>query len=187
MRYQTKLLEGREHYVCPVVLIREGVLNGSGGPLFYPRDEIAKSERLWNGKPIVVLHPDINFNEGSAGAPEVFDQQKVGSVFNVRFDGHRLLGEAWIDVEKAEQVDKRLIGAILANKPIEVSTGLYTEAEPIQGVHNGREYHAIATEHRPDHLAILLDSEGACSIADGCGMLRLNNANESEPLHLLTY
>ena len=52
------------------------------------------------------------------------------------------------------------------------ATGLRTSDEHVSGVHNdGRAYIAIARKYRPDHLAILLNERGACSIQDGCGVL----------------
>ena len=37
---------------------------------------------------------------------------------------------------------------------------------------NGKAYVGIARNYRPDHLAILPDMKGACSIADGAGLCR---------------
>src|SRR5690606_13771547 len=36
-------------------------------------------------------------------------------------------------------------------------------------------YHSVARDYKPDHIAILPDRIGACSIADGCGV---NNAGQ---------
>ena len=52
---------------------------------------------------------------------------------------------------------------------MEVSTGLFSEIEPKPGVFKGRHYKGVVRNLRPDHLAILPDSIGACSIADGAG------------------
>ena len=51
-------LEGREHLVVPMVMMVEGVLDGSNGPLFYPAEEMAKLPQGWNEKPVVVQHPN---------------------------------------------------------------------------------------------------------------------------------
>ena len=63
---------------------------------------------------------------------------------------------------------------------MEVSTGLFTENVQANGVFGGKAYHAIATNYRPDHLAILPDQIGACSIEDGAGLLRVNVKNRDE-------
>jgi len=57
---------------------------------------------------------------------------------------------------------------------IEVSVGVFSDEEVEQGEWNGEQYMAIAKGLRPDHLAILPDMIGACSIEDGCG-IRLNS------------
>jgi hypothetical protein len=61
---------------------------------------------------------------------------------------------------------------IRQKQPIEVSTGLFTTnyaANPGSN-YKGRPYSHIARNYVPDHLAILLDQVGACSIQDGCGI-----------------
>lgn len=58
---------------------------------------------------------------------------------------------------------------------VELSTGLFTDNEVEAGTWNGEDFVAIARNYRPDHLAILPDKVGACSIKDGAGLLRLND------------
>lgn len=170
MKYRKTHLEGRIHFVVPVVLIVEGVLNGSNGAIFYPADQIARSASNWNGRPIVKNHPA--FGNGIANAPEVFNLQRVGILFNVTFDGSRLVGEAWIDAQRANTVDQRIMNAILDGRMLEVSTGLSLDQIDAFGVFNGVEHHYIGENFQPDHLAILPDQIGACSIKDGCGLIR---------------
>lgn len=168
---QLKKLEDRVHFVVPVVLIVEGVLNGSEGPLYYPAEELKKSAALWNGKPVVVYHPDMYYS-GIAGNPEVFNRQKIGTLFNVRFENKSLKGEAWLDPDRLKRVDERVLEAVEHNRMVEVSTGLFTDNENVSGEFNGIPYRAIARNYRPDHLAILPDKKGACSIEDGAGLCR---------------
>jgi hypothetical protein len=186
MKYRIKELEGRPHIVCPAVLGISGVWNGSKGPLLYTADDLAASASLWNGKPVVVYHPRMN-TSGIAGDPNIFTHQKIGTVFNARFDRktRALKAECWIDPQRAAVVDQRVLDAIEDGEPMEVSTGLFTENEPTSGVHNGRGFIAIARNYLPDHLAILPDEKGACSIEMGAGLCR-NNAwlGEMEPLPL---
>lgn len=172
-------LEGRDHYVVPVVMIVEGVLSANNGPLLYTTAEMKASAAHWNGRPVVVYHPTM-YGYGSAGAPEVFSKQRVGTVFNARVVDNRLKADAWLDPERLETVDNRVLEAVLRGEPMEVSTGLYTDNEPAEGNWNGRQYVAIARNYRPDHLAILPDQVGACSIADGAGLLV--NVIKEEPL-----
>jgi hypothetical protein len=160
-------LEGRKHFVCPVVLgVADRTWAGSNGPLLYPADELAASVPLWNGRPLVVYHPDLATANGCANSPAVFDRQKIGHVFNVRFTDGKLKGNAYVDIAKCRQIDPALLNRIASGQMIEVSTGLFTTnvTQP-NGV-------VIATNHRPDHLAILPDQRGACSIEMGAGLNR---------------
>lgn len=163
-----------------MVMICEGVLNGSQGPLFYPSDEIARSVPHWNARAVVVYHPSMAQSGGSAGHPDVFTSQRVGSVFNARMDRNRLLAEAWIDEQRAFAVDQRVIHAILQGKTMELSTGLFSDYDDVPGTWNGKRYIATARNYRPDHLALLPDQVGACSIADGAGFIR-NSINVLNP------
>ncbi len=177
------VLNGRECLVAPVTLIVPGVLQGSHGPLMYPSDELARDPAAWNGVPIVVYHPMTDDGRPlSAKAPGVLRRQGIGVVRGAKHN-HKLTAEGWFDVENTRRVDKRILYALEEGKPIELSTGLYTDNEPRQGAYNGRRYEYIARNYRPDHLAILPDSTGACSIADGCGVL-VNRNSRREDLNM---
>lgn len=179
MKARKKQLEGRDHYVVPVTMMVEGVLSGTQGPIFYPADAMKESVNAWNAIPAVVYHPS-----NSAASPDVFDKQRIGYVFNARYFNSKLLAEVWIDILRARQVDARVVNAIERDQTIEVSTGLAIDPEWSYGVHNGLEFSAIARNFRPDHLAILPDVEGACSIRDGCG---LNTKNQRRSERHLVY
>lgn len=163
---------GRAYYVVPVRMIKPGVLNGSKGPLYYPLEEIRKNYDAWNGMPIVLGHPTVNGEAVSARYPEILEKYQLGFVFNAKA-GDNLDAEAWLDIELCKKLDGRIITAIEANNPIELSTGLFTEDSPVaaNSQYNGTPYSAVARNYRPDHLAILLDEVGACSLKDGCGVL----------------
>jgi len=163
-------MEGKPYLVVPMVMMTEGVLNGSNGPLFYPADELAKLPVIWNHKPVVVYHPST----GTACSPDVLSARKVGVIMNTRFEDNKLKADAWLEESRLKAVDKRILTAMNENKMMEVSTGLFTDNESMAGEFNGKPYEAIARNYRPDHLAILPDLKGACSIEDGAGLLRLN-------------
>lgn len=164
-------LEGRPHYVVPTVMIVEGVLHGAGGPILYPGEVLKNSVEQWNGKPVVVYHPDMH-NNGYASNPKVFNKQKVGTLFEVYFAGRKLKAECWIDVERVALVDQRVKNTIVNKQMMEVSTGVVVEGICQKGEFGGRAYEVVAQNLRPDHLAILPDQIGACSIADGAGLVR---------------
>lgn len=165
---------GREYLVVPATLIVPGVLNGSRGPLYYPPDEVARNADDWNDVPIVVRHPTKNGIHVSGRSPDVLDRYKVGRVYGAHVDNKgRLRGEGWFDVEATKRVDRRVYDSLSAGLPVELSTGLFTENEKAgRGAnHLGREYDYIARNYKPDHLAVLPDEVGACSVNDGCGFL----------------
>lgn len=162
-------LEGREHVVVPAVMMVEGVHNGSSGPILYPWEELSKTPEIWNQKPVVVYHP-----KGSACDPDVVNNRKIGVIMNAKADskGKRLPAEAWLERSRADAVDKRIFTAIDNNEMMELSTGVFVDAELTPGEWNGEDYVAIARNMRSDHLALLPDKIGACSIKDGAGLLR---------------
>ena len=171
-------LHNKNYLVAPAIMIVEGVLNGSQGPLFYPASELRKSVSLWNLKPAVLYHPERNGEGISACSPEVLNTRGLGMMLNTRMDGNQLKTEVWLDMEQVKKVDERVLEAVENKEVMELSTGLMTDTVDTPGEFNGVEYDAIATNYRPDHLAILPDQIGACSIEDGAGFLRLNKAGD---------
>ena len=166
-------LNGREHIVAPLSLIVPGVLNGSRGPLYYPPEEVAKDPSIWNHVPIVVYHPIVDGQQVSARDPDVLNAQGIGVVLRATISNGKLKAEGWFDIERTNKVDPRILTALEQGQQIELSTGLFTDNTPAPegAAHNGTAYDRIARNYRPDHLAILPDQQGACSIADGCGVL----------------
>jgi len=162
-----------------MVMIKEGVLNGSDGPILYTSEELAKVPQVWNTKPVVVQHPMLNGKSLSACDPDVLEKYRVGMILNTSWDGQRLKAEAWLEPSRLEAVDSRVLNAVQKGEMMEVSTGLFSEIEQKPGVFKGRHYKGVVRNLRPDHLAILPDSIGACSIADGAGLMR-NSRKEME-------
>lgn len=171
-------LYGREYVVAPLSLIVPGVLSGSKGPLYYPSEELSKEPAVWNHMPIVVYHPLMAGRSVSARDSNVLNTQGVGIVLNAQISQGKLIAEGWFEVDAMRRVDQRILNNLEIGQPIELSTGLYTDDEPAPSgaVFNGSPYEFIARNYRPDHLAVLPDQIGACSIADGCGVL----VNESK-------
>lgn len=162
-----RTLHGREYLVAPMTLIVPGVLNGSQGALYYPPEEVSKHPEIWNHKPITLNHPPKGAND-----PDILNQTQLGFLLNARFEGGKLVADGWFDVFRVAQVDKRILANLSDGKPIELSTGLAVDMDPVQnGDFQGKPYSAIARNYRPDHLAILPDAVGACSLKDGCGVL----------------
>jgi len=177
LRFET--LEGIEYLVAPMVMLTEGVHTGEGGSgaLYYSADELSKVPDVWNHKPCVVYHPQINGKGVSACSPEVLNNRKVGMILNTRWDAPKLRAEAWLNINRLPIVDERILEFLEENKIMEVSTGVFTDNIFQEGEWNGESYVALATNLRADHLALLPDKVGACSIKDGAGLLQLNSGN----------
>lgn len=171
-----EVLEGVEYIVAPVVAAQHQVLNGE----LVTADELGKYVEAWNGIALVAGHPKINGVFVSANDPQILEQWQIGKFFHAAIDGSRLVGEVWINHKKARELGGdalTILEAIERGDEIEVSTGYFRDLIPVIGKYNGKDYYGIATNLRPDHLAILPPGEiGACSWVDGCGV----RANESE-------
>lgn len=165
-------MAGKDYLVVPMVMMTEGVHNGSNGALYYPADELSKVPETWDHKPVVVYHPTKNGQGVSACSPEIITKYSVGVIMNTKFEDGKLKSEAWLDPQRVSIVDNRVMLAVNKNEMMEVSTGVYTENEITEGEWNGKKYIAIARNYRADHLAILPDQIGACSIKDGAGLMR---------------
>ena len=169
---EIKKLDGINHMVVPVVAITEGVLNN----IFYSADEINNFVQAWNGVPVPVNHPINNAgNAVSANSPDIESTTNIGTFYNTKFENGKLKGEIWINIDKAKRLKYGyIVEAFEKNEMMEISTGLYANIIKQAGIYNGKSYKGVATEIRPDHLALLPNQKGACSIEDGCGALRVN-------------
>lgn len=179
-------LEGRDYTVVPMVMLTEGVHAGSNGPLYYPAAELAKTPAVWNHKPVVVYHPTMNGQGISACEPAVISRRKVGIILNTKYvpgkkgQPGKLKAEAWLENSRMKLIDERVATAVANKAMMEVSTGLFTDNEQTTGKFGKEIYSSIARNYRPDHLAILPDEKGACSIADGAGLMRNAGISHSD-------
>lgn len=170
-------MEDKDWLVVPTQMITEGVHSGSGGKIYYPPDELAKAVNIADHKPVVVYHPQVNGTYVSACDRDQLDVRKVGMLLNTAYNGEttKLSADAYLEPSRLDKVDNRIAAAIDNNQMMEVSTGFFMTLEKKKGVWNDEEYDFIAHDLQLDHLAILPDQKGACSIADGAGLLRANN------------
>lgn len=178
--FEEKELNGRPHLVVPVTMIVPGVLNGSGGPGFYSASENKLSVPRWNNVPLVIPdHPTVNEKHVTARDPDILNKYQVGVVLNAFEDEGSLKAFAWIDVKRAEKIEPMLLLNVRSGKQVEVSTGLGMKVSNAKGDFNSKEYDWVASDYQPDHLAILMNSKGACSIEDGCGLM-VNQLSSSD-------
>lgn len=166
--------DGRNYLVVPVVMMVEGVHSGSHGPLLHTIDELGRYPQSWDGRPVVIRHPQVNGVYVSANSPEILDLYAVGQIYNTHTNGTKLMAEAWLEVNKLQSISPETYQKLEDHEVIEVSIGVFTDDEQTSGAWNGEPYTMIARNHRPDHLALLPDEIGACSVEDGCGV-RVNN------------
>lgn len=182
---RTATLMNQEHTVIPCIALVEGVL----WPVNAPSPELALAEEFgrfpqgWNGRPVMYDHPKINGQAVSASSPDILQDTSFGQLFNTELqDTGKLYTEIWVNEariaqlsEEGQDVIKRLKEG---DETIEVSTGLFTMSEITDGEYKGRPYKAVWRNIVPDHLAILpTGTVGACSVADGCGAPRSNEAS----------
>lgn len=165
-------LEGRKHWKVPAVAITEGVHAGTKGAILYLSEDGRKNPSAWDHKPAIVYHPQTNAGPTTACSPEIINNQKIGVPLETKWEDKSLKMNVYLDQERTKEVDDRVANALLRGEKVEVSTGLQCDIEWVKGVHNGEEYVGIARNWRPDHLAILPDQKGACSIEKGAGLLQ---------------
>jgi hypothetical protein len=159
----------KDYLVVPMVMLTEGVHVGSEGPYYYPKHENQKRVELWNKKPIVVYHPD----GPTACTPEVLNVRWIGDIMNAKATSKgEIKAEAWLDEDRVKKVDKRILDAIKNEETLELSTGLFADSDEEPGEWNGEEFNGTLRNYGPDHLAILPDQVGACSVEDGAGFYR---------------
>lgn len=175
---RSETLHGRDYLVRDAIILREGVLNGSDGPLYYPLDEIGKDVGTWNGMPLTAPHPmaldpsDGKLKPVSARSPMIANKYQIGLVFNDRMEGSERKVEVWFDILISNRIDSRIIPRVKSGEPINVSTGVFTKKEKmtVNSHYKGKTYTHVVRNIKPDHLAVLLDDKGACSVSDGCGI-----------------
>lgn len=174
-------LNGRKHIVVPVVMMKEGVHNGSAGAIFHRSEELAKFVETWNGIPITVPHPEKDGINVSANSPEILEEHVVGRVFHTHYDDG-LKAEAWLDVERLRQISPNAYAYIMQGRQLDVSVGVYSDTDDTEGEWNGETYESTALNYRPDHLALLPGEHGACSWNDGCGIRANQKGGKVEDL-----
>lgn len=179
--------EGSKTYlVVPMTMLRPQVLNGSKGPLYYPPGEIVKSVAAWNRVPLTLNHPTHpDGRPASSRDPGVAERLTLGEVRNPHIIGlGKLRAEGWFDAERTKRIAPDVYNALKAHRPVELSTGLFTDNEIAQNGSSylGKAYSHVARNYRPDHLAILPNQKGACGIQDGCGVL-VNHAPIQKTCH----
>jgi len=182
-----EMLDGVEHVVLPLVGLVEGCYQCATcpEPSFYPAREFGKNVGAWNGRPVTINHPVRDGQYVSAGSPDVWEGERIGTIFNARLVDRKLHLEAWVDpgaVERAGAMAAEVMMAAAGGDQVEVSTAAWIDEAPRFGVHGNRSYSSVHTNFQPDHVALLpLGTIGACSWEDGCGVRVATAHVDDEP------
>lgn len=172
-----EMFNGRKHLIVPMVALVEGVVNGAKVTV----DEIKKSVSLWNGRPIPVEHPMRNNTPISASELEVERTRNIGRVYNTRVEDAKLKMDGYIDIDLAiNRGFGNLVEKLRKGEMINLSTGFYPTETAEDGFFKGKPYRNVWTNIRPDHVALLPNEKGACSLDDGCGVPRINSDGNTE-------
>lgn len=157
----------------------------------YPGKELQKSVASLEGKPAPAGHPkDSQGRHISATNGQALAAAWIGAYCqNSRYEGGRAKVDIVINGDQAKAMDagrrviERLDAAIAGTdtKPVGVSSGLFLEEVAANGESLGKEYDAIATNMKFDHVAILLDERPAGTPEEGVGMF-LNSEGSEEPV-----
>lgn len=195
---ERKTQGGKEYIVVEAVILREGILNGSHGPLFYSGEEITANLGMWNGIPVTASHPVRTLPDGkrvsvSAREPDISASYQIGATYNDRIENGERKVDVWLDVLSCNAKDGRIVPTVLRRDPVNVSTGIFSERRPatVNNRWNGQTYTHSVHSIRADHLAVLMDEDGACSVRDGCGINinaeRASSLSETEKSALFLY
>ena len=176
----TQTLLGTEYTVIPVIAMVEGVRIGanSQGAELGLASEFGKMPVTWNSKPVVLNHPKIGNNYVSANTPDILEEYFLGSIMNTKLVDNKLHMEAWLNTSLADKNDefKAMFDRVLSGEVVEISVGMYVDAEESSGTYNGETYEYVWRNVLPDHLALLSTEIGACSVANGCGTNRIQTS-----------
>lgn len=182
--FRRQKMGGVDFLVIPLVMLTDDVHTGTNDnepiAVRYTGEVLGKRPSIWNGKPVVLDHPDGD----TAEDPVFLESNQIGLILNsyygvIENGSDALCGEAWVGEERLKVLNEAIYKKIVAGEAVEVSTGVSMDADGKAGVWNNRPFDTTATDIRADHLAFLTKGKGACSCKKGCGA----NKNQA-PLRL---
>lgn len=104
-------------------------------------EELRKSVKSWNGKPLLVIHKPSNAEEHPV-------EETIGSVFNVSYDDPYL--RAAMSVWRQEGID-----LIETEEQREISCGYHYDPDMTPGEFNGEHFDGVMRNIRGNHVAIV--------------------------------
>ena len=170
-------INNKEHYIIrDVVPVVDDVVMNNG---LYPKEEIDKSYSSINGNLMPIGHPKVDGQFVSASNAKAINDYYGGAwAENVHKDQDKVLLDCYVDIEfarnheKGKQLLERLDAMFNGEdvNPIHVSTGLILNKVYKTGKSKGKKYDWVATNMQFDHVAILLNEQGAATPNEGVGM-----------------
>lgn len=164
------ITETDTHMMVPTIATREGVQNES----LKLAEVLKEAAPFFNGIPFVANgHP----MDDHGHFIEVTKEMASGELkdFKFREKTRDVAGVTVLD--KNDKRNAKIMVDLRKGEIIEDSIGFDTTKIPAEGEFDGKKFTNIETQIRPDHLARV--DLGACTIEDGCGIGRVNCANQS--------
>jgi hypothetical protein len=166
---RTEETGGTEYLVAPVTFIKSMDLHLG----YVPEREIEKATEKWPGTRVIADHPKDESGEFVSINNPTADKTPFGFIDDTTTKTNgtaETFGEVWINVEKAESIGgeaEEIKEELANNRTIGVSAA-YGGIRLPSGVYDGEERDRVVGNLRPDHVALLRNREGRCSITDGC-------------------
>lgn len=134
-----------------VAIVGDGIYNG----VYFPTEELKKSLKLWDGKPLCFDHSESILSEiGYISNPRMVENKLVVDPHIADYTKYAQDALSWIRLRKeAGQIPE-----------VSISAWVDVEDEEIEGKGRLR----VARNIEPVHLSLV--TQGACSAKDGCGI-----------------
>jgi len=173
---RNETLNGTEYIVAPINLLKPMHLNvpptWDANEAYLPAEQAKESVPSWNGTPLTLNHPAANGSGATANSPEMHENTVLGRVFNADWNGEKVTAEAWFDEKKVRGMGgmaENALERVLNGDTVEVSTG-YRASKLPAGEYDGETRNAVQGNLKPDHVAVLPNKQGKCSVEAGCGV-----------------
>lgn len=168
--------DGRQFLIVPVVGLVEGVFNGE----FVSAEELARFPQSWNGRPVLIGHPKNEAGDFISANSIALLAEVAGQIWDTDFSEGKLKFNVWLDEAATKSIEGggALLQRLSSGQIIEGSTAYFRQLLDQAGTMDGESFAGKAVNLVPDHFVFLLDTEGACSIDDGCGGPRINQDGE---------
>lgn len=165
-------LMGQPGYRIPAVAVQEQVLPNNVGRMLVRQEEIAESAERWADMPVTLGHPRKRGQPISGRTQEAINRLGLGRLLDPRVENGQLKVDVFLFDHRLEDlgVESEIVDRVEAGEPIPVSTGFGGSFRRDTGEFQNERYDIVAEWIDPDHFAILLDREGACTTEDGCGL-----------------